>query len=97
MEKKSLWDFPHSPVVKNPPTNAGDTSSVQVWKDPTCCRATKPAYHKRRHCKEKPTHHNEKVGPAHCNERKPACSNKDPGQPKINTNFKKAACLIEES
>ena len=24
----SLWDFPGGPVVKNPPSNAGDTGSI---------------------------------------------------------------------
>ena len=26
--KKRSWDFPGSPVVKNPPANAGDTSLI---------------------------------------------------------------------
>ena len=37
--------FPAGPLVKNPPANAGYTSSIPglVWKDSTCGRATKPA------------------------------------------------------
>ena len=34
-------DFPGGSVVKNPPVNQG----TRVWEDPTCCGATKPAYH----------------------------------------------------
>ena len=26
------WDFPGGPVVKNPPSNAGDTSSIPGWR-----------------------------------------------------------------
>ena len=25
------WDFPGGPVVKNPPSNAGDTGSIHGW------------------------------------------------------------------
>ena len=25
------WDFPGGPVVKNPPSNAGDTGSIPGW------------------------------------------------------------------
>ena len=27
-KKKSLWDFPGNPVVKNPPSKAGDTGLI---------------------------------------------------------------------
>ena len=40
-----IWDFPGGPVVKNPPSNAGDVGSVpgQGTKIPPCRRgATKP-------------------------------------------------------
>ena len=40
-----LLDFAGGPVVKNPPINAGDTGSVLVWEDPTCCGAVKPMHH----------------------------------------------------
>ena len=38
------WDFPGGPVVKNPPTNAGDMGLILVWEDPTGCGATKPMH-----------------------------------------------------
>ena len=41
-----LWGFPDGPVVNNPPTSAGDTGSVPVWEDPTCCRGAKLVGHK---------------------------------------------------
>ena len=28
---KSSWDFPGGPVVKNPPSNAGDVGSIPGW------------------------------------------------------------------
>ena len=35
-------NFPGGPVVKNPPSNAGDAGSIPSWgTDPTCCGATK--------------------------------------------------------
>ena len=34
-------------LVKNPPANAGDMGSIQLWEDPTCCGARKPV---RRNC-----------------------------------------------
>ena len=37
-----MGDFPGSPVDKNSPANAGDTGSILVWEDSTCCKATKP-------------------------------------------------------
>ena len=43
--KNKLWDFPGGTVVKNPPTNAGGTSSILVREDPTCRGATKPVHH----------------------------------------------------
>ena len=36
--KNSNWDFPGGPVVKNPPSNAGDVGSISG-------RATKPVHH----------------------------------------------------
>ena len=46
---KAEWtgDFPGSPVVKNPPYNAGDSGSIpgQGTKDPTCHGATKLTCH----------------------------------------------------
>ena len=38
-------DFPGGAVVKNPPSNAGDTVQSLVWEDPTCRGATKPMSH----------------------------------------------------
>ena len=35
--------FPGDPVVKNPPANAGDSSSLMVQEDATCRGAIKPA------------------------------------------------------
>ena len=37
--------FPGGTVVKNPPTNAGDTVRALVREDPTCLGATKPVRH----------------------------------------------------
>ena len=34
-------------LVKNPPANAGEVGSIQLWEDPTCCGARKPV---RRNC-----------------------------------------------
>ena len=55
------------------------------------CAATAEAPVSRAHaqqqekpCKEKPKHHNWRVAPAGCNERKPAFRNEDPAQPQIN-------------
>ena len=39
---------------------------------------------KRSHFNEKPTHHSYTVIPTGLNQRKLTCSNKDPGEPKIN-------------
>ena len=30
-QKKEMWGFPGSPVVKNPPAKAGDTDLVPGW------------------------------------------------------------------
>ena len=30
-ENLSSWDFPHGPVVKNPPSNAGNSGSIPGW------------------------------------------------------------------
>ena len=40
------WDFPGGPVVKNPPSNAGDAGLIPCrgTKIP-CLRAAKPANH----------------------------------------------------
>ena len=32
-ERKKEKDFPGSPVVKNPPSNAGDAGSIPDWGD----------------------------------------------------------------
>ena len=37
--------FPGGSVAKNPPANAGDTSSILIWEDPTCHRAMEPMCH----------------------------------------------------
>ena len=29
--KEKIWDFPGGPVVKNPPSNAGDAGSIPGW------------------------------------------------------------------
>ena len=29
--KIQIWDFPDGPVVKNPPSNAGDSGSIPGW------------------------------------------------------------------
>ena len=45
--KSYIWDFPGGPVVKNPPSNAGDVSLIpdRETKILTCHRATEPACH----------------------------------------------------
>ena len=52
LEFQELGYFPGSPVVKNPPANAGDTGSIlgpgrshTPREDPTCHGATKPVHH----------------------------------------------------
>ena len=37
--------FPDGSVVKNVPTNAGDTGSIPDPEDPTSCGATEPMHH----------------------------------------------------
>ena len=71
--------FPGGLVVKNPPANAGDMGLIPVQEDATCCGVTKslrhkywacalePGSHKRSHDNEKPTHHNYRKAPSHCN------------------------------
>ena len=39
---KGVWGFPGGTVDTNLPANAGDTSSIPVQEDSTCCRTTKP-------------------------------------------------------
>ena len=41
----NCWDFPGDPVVKNPPANAGDMSSIMVREDATCHGTIKPVWH----------------------------------------------------
>ena len=36
--------FPGDQLVKNPPSNAGNISSIPGWKEPTCLGAIKPMY-----------------------------------------------------
>ena len=55
---KASWDFPGGAVVKNLPANAGTRVRALVWKDPTCCGATKPVRHNYWACALKPTSHN---------------------------------------
>ena len=44
--KNAFPDFPGDLVIKSPPVNAEDTQVQSLaWKDPTCCRTTKPMYH----------------------------------------------------
>ena len=30
-QESQAWDFPGGPVIKNPPSNAGDMGSIPVW------------------------------------------------------------------
>ena len=41
-QKTEIWDFPGGPVVKNPPSNTGDTSSIP---GPGSSHTTKPECH----------------------------------------------------
>ena len=43
--KKAVEDFPGDPVVKNPPANAGNMSSIMVQEDATCRGTVKPVWH----------------------------------------------------
>ena len=45
--RRALEGFPGGSLVKNPPANAGEVGSIQLWEDPTCCGARKPV---RRNC-----------------------------------------------
>ena len=54
VQKQSTWDFPGSPVIRDPPSNSGDTSSIlgqgtkipQVVEQPSWHTATtEPACH----------------------------------------------------
>ena len=42
---KTLEGFLGGSVVKNLPSNAGDTVQSLIQEDPTCCGATKPVCH----------------------------------------------------
>ena len=72
--EKARQDFPRGAVDKNPSANARDTGSIPIQEDCTCCGATKLVYHnyraraqeQRSHCNEKPTLHNYREAPAHC-------------------------------
>ena len=77
--------FPGGSVVKNPPTDAGATGSIPgpgrshmpCVRLPSPCATTADAY-----ALPEKLPHNEQ--PALHSLRKAACSNEDPGQPKIN-------------
>ena len=56
-------DFPDGPVVKNPPSNAGNSSLILIWEDSTCRGATKPVFVEPVLCNKR-SHHNEK--PEYC-------------------------------
>ena len=85
------------PVVKNLPANAGYVCSIPGWEDSTCLGAAKPTYHEYwAHAPKIPWSATReawalqlRVAPAHCNWRKPLCSNRDPAQPKMNKVLKK--------
>ena len=91
-------DFPAGTVDKNSPADAGDMRLISDWgrshvpqSNRHCnywsLRALEPMLcSKRRHHNVKPTHSNQRADPAFCKQRKPARSNKDPVQPKINKN-----------
>ena len=69
-----------------------------IQEDSTCHRVAKPVScnywsphiiepefcNKRGHHNEEPMHYSQRVAPACCNQRKPACSNKVPVWPKVN-------------
>ena len=89
-------------MVKNLPASAGNTGSVLGWGTKTphdseqlslCTTATEacmPGAHalqQEKPLQKKPMYHNYRVTPTLPNYRKPAHSNKDPAQPKINTIF----------
>ena len=64
MGKKKKNDFPGGPLVKNPPSNTGDTDLIpgQGTKIPHARGSTKPTYHNSRACTmqlEKLIHYNE--------------------------------------
>ena len=71
-QKNKGMDLPSSPVVKNPPANAGDIGPSLVWEDATFYRASQPMClepmlgNKRSHCNEKPRYLNKGAAPAHC-------------------------------
>ena len=55
-KRSQARDFPGGAVVKNPPSNAGDTVQSLVREDPTCHRATQPVRHN--YCVLEPVSHN---------------------------------------
>ena len=79
------------------PVSAGDMGSIPVPGRFHMPRATKapvpqllkpvhlePRALQQKSTREKPVHPNGGHPPAHCNQRKAACSNRDPAQPEIN-------------
>lgn len=48
LEKSVLWDLSGSPVIKNPPANAGDARSIpHSMEQLSCHETTEPVCHKR--------------------------------------------------
>ena len=55
---KAIWDFPGSPVVKNPRAIAEDTGYIPGPEDSTCLRATNSMHHNYQDCALEPMNHN---------------------------------------
>ena len=72
----SLCSRAHEPQLLSLHATTTEAPVPQLLKPVLC--------NKRSHRSEKPSHRNEELAPARRNERKPAHSNKDPMQPKIN-------------
>ena len=98
---KTLWDFLDGTVGGNPSAHPGDMVSISDLKDSTCHKATKPVPHN--YLAHAPQHEKplqweiqapqRRVVPTDRNQRKPAHSDEDPGQPKNDSfNFISFAC-----
>jgi len=64
-------------------------AAALVQEDPTCCRVTQPMLLEPM-LQSKRSHHHQKPAPneEQCNQRRPACGNEDPIQPKITESIK---------
>ena len=71
--RKMIGGLPTDSVVNIPPANVGDMVQPLIQEDPTCCGATKPAYHNYWACDLEPQRCNTSsphiLEPGLCNEK----------------------------